>query len=146
MHPQTNTDKCCVSIFHITTERQSFCKFSKANQTRECKHKVIKNSHCAVWDRESTAHYPNKENKYLFTRSASLGCLLISLYTLLININVRPISACGKVNVLMIQKIMNRSRLWEQHFTPCLLHLDTGVVAAGNKWDKKWQMGRVSLH
>lgn len=46
--------------------------------------------------RDSTAHYPNKENKYLFTRSASSGCLLISLYTLLINISVRPISACGK--------------------------------------------------
>ena len=47
-------------------------------------------------ERESTPHYSNKDNKYLFIRSASSGCLLTSLHTLLININVRPIYALGE--------------------------------------------------
>lgn len=33
MHPQSNQNKCCVSVFHITTEEPSFCEISKANQT-----------------------------------------------------------------------------------------------------------------
>lgn len=99
--------------------------------------------------RESTSHYTNKDNKYLFTRSASSGCLLISLLHSANQHYVRPISACGKgegkqkkntatpPNALMIQKIMNGSWLWQQHFAPCLRHLDTGMATAGNEQGRK---------
>lgn len=97
MHQQAKQNKCCVSMFYITTEKPSICKFSKANQTVDANTGSLGAfTVLYVCERESTPHYPNKDNKYLFTRSASCGCLHTSLHTRLININMRPICAWGE--------------------------------------------------
>lgn len=84
-------------MFHITTEKPSFCKFSESKQTADANAGSLGTA-TVLYERqrESTPDYPNKPNKYLFTRSASSGCLLTSLHTLLINISVGPIFACGE--------------------------------------------------